>query len=237
MPEITPEQALSEALDVRTAAERANRAKSRFLAAASHDLRQPLEALRLLNAALQEYLLIDDMALNILRDSERVLDVMDRMLGSLLDMNKVDSGAIVPEPRAFRISSLFEDLRGKFSRLAKEKGLGFVIAPCSLGVISDPLLRDSILNNLLSNAVRYTQTGKILLGCRRAGRAVRFEVWDTGAGIPDTELENIFYEFYQIGLPKTDGHQGLAWDCPSSAPTRRCCGIRWDCGQTCLRSF
>lgn len=209
MPEITPEQALAEALDARTAAERANRAKSRFLAAASHDLRQPLQALRLLNAALQEYLLIDDMALNILRDSERVLDVMDRMLGSLLDMSKVDSGTIVPESRAFGISSLFEDLRGKFSLLANEKGLKFIIVPCSLRILSDRLLLDSILSNLLSNAVRYTQHGKILLGCRRLADAVRIEVWDTGTGIPATELENIFDEFYQIGSPERDGHQGL----------------------------
>jgi two-component system, sensor histidine kinase len=206
---LTPAQELAEARAARAAAERANRAKSRFLAAASHDLRQPLQALRLLNAALQEYLLTDDMALNILHDSERALEVMDRLLGSLLDISKIDSGVIVPELQVFRLSDLFNDLRGKFSRMAEEKGLRLVIMPCRLTVRSDRILLDSILSNLLSNALRYTHTGKILLGCRRLGASVRIEVWDTGTGIPEAEFENIFDEFYQIGSPDRDSNQGL----------------------------
>lgn len=206
---LTPAQELAEARAAQAAAERANRAKSRFMAAASHDLRQPLQALRLLNAALQEYLLTDDMALNILHDSERVLEVMDRLLGSLLDISKIDSGVIVPELQVFRLSDLFNDLRGKFSRMAEDKGLRLVIMPCRLTVRSDRLLLDSILSNLLSNALRYTHSGKILLGCRRLGASVRIEVWDTGTGIPEAEYENIFDEFYQIGSPDRDSNQGL----------------------------
>ena len=209
MPELTPARELADAVAALAQAERANKAKSRFLAAVSHDLRQPLQALRLLNAALQEYLLTDDMALNILHDSERALEVMDRLLGSLLDISKIDSGVIVPDLRDLRISDIFNDLRGDFLRLANEKNLDFIIVPSSAVVRTDRILLDAILRNLLANAVRYSGQGKILLGCRRAGEALRIEVWDTGAGIPDDELTNIFDEFYQIGSPDRDRSQGL----------------------------
>ncbi len=195
-PELTPAQELADALVARAQAERENKAKSRFLAAASHDLRQPLQALRLLNAALQEYLLSDDMAMNILHDSERALEVMDRLLGSLLDISKIDSGVIVPDLRDIRIADIFNDLRGDFLRLAREKNLEFIIVPSSAVVRTDRILLDAILRNLLANAVRYSGQGKILLGCRRAGEALRIEVWDTGAGMRENELDNIFDEFY-----------------------------------------
>ena len=209
MTEQSPAQALAAAMAAHAEAERANRAKSRFLAAASHDLRQPLQALRLLNAALQEYLLTDDMALNILRDSERALEVMDRLLGSLLDISKIDSGVIVPDLRDFRISDVFDDLRGEYSLLAREKNLEFVIVRSSRIVRSGRVLLDAILRNLLANAVRYTAKGKILLGCRLAGDCLRIEVHDTGSGIAQDQLENIFGEFYQIGSPDRDSRQGL----------------------------
>ncbi len=209
MAELTPAQQLADAVAALAEAERANAAKSRFLAAASHDLRQPLQALRLLNAALQEYLLTDDMALNILHDSERALEVMDRLLGSLLDISKIDSGVIAPVQRDFRISDIFDDLQGEFLRLANEKNLDFIIVPSSRIVHTDRIMLDAILRNLLANAVRYTRQGKILLGCRLAGQAVRFEVWDTGAGIPEDQFNNIFDEFYQIGAPDRDSRQGL----------------------------
>lgn len=208
-PELTPAQELADALVARAQAERENKAKSRFLAAASHDLRQPLQALRLLNAALQEYLLSDDMAMNILHDSERALEVMDRLLGSLLDISKIDSGVIVPDLRDIRIADIFNDLRGDFLRLAREKNLEFIIVPSSAVVRTDRILLDAILRNLLANAVRYSGQGKILLGCRRAGEALRIEVWDTGAGMRENELDNIFDEFYQIGSPDRDSSQGL----------------------------
>jgi CheY-like chemotaxis protein len=205
----TPEQQLADAVAALAQASRANAAKSRFLAAASHDLRQPLQALRLLNAALQEYLLTDDMALNILRDSERALEVMDRLLGSLLDISKIDSGVIVPDLRDFSVSDIFNDLRGDFVRLAKEKNLELIVVPSTRIVRTDRVMIDAILRNLLSNAVRYTPRGKILLGCRAAGSAVRIEVWDTGVGIPPDQIGNIFDAFYQIGTPDRDNRQGL----------------------------
>ena len=205
----TPAQELADAVAALAQAERANAAKSRFLAAASHDLRQPLQALRLLNAALQEYLTADDMALNILRDSERALEVMDRLLGSLLDISKIDSGVIVPDLRDFRMNDIFDDLRGDFLRLANEKNIEFIVIPSGAVVRTDRTMLDAILRNLLANAVRYTRQGKILLGCRRVGKALRVEVWDTGAGIPEDQLNNIFDEFYQIGSPDRDRNQGL----------------------------
>ncbi|MEQ1889047.1 MAG: ATP-binding protein [Alphaproteobacteria bacterium] len=209
MTELTPAQELAEAVAALAQAERANAAKSRFLAAASHDLRQPLQALRLLNAALQEYLLTDDMALNILHDSERALEVMDRMLGSLLDISKIDSGVIVPDLRDYRISDIFNDLRGDFLRLAREKNIDFVIVPSSRIVHTDRIMIDAILRNLLSNAVRYTRQGKIVLGCRAAGQTVRIEVRDSGIGIPEDQIDSIFDEFYQIGAPDRDSRQGI----------------------------
>lgn len=204
-----PEKELELAIAALQQAERANAAKTRFLAAASHDLRQPLQALRLLNAALQEYLLSDDMALNILRDSERALDVMDRLLGSLLDISKIDSGVIVPDERDFRISELFDDLRSDFLRLSNEKNLDFILVPSSRVVRTDRAMLDAILRNLLGNAVRYTKRGKILVGCRLAGAALRIEVWDSGIGIAESQYSNIFDEFYQIGAPDRDNSQGL----------------------------
>ncbi len=209
MSQATSSQELAEAVAARTEAERANKAKSRFLAAASHDLRQPLQALRLLNAALQEYLLTDDMAMNILHDSERALEVMDRLLGSLLDISKVDSGIINPDMRDFRLSDIFDDLQRDFLRITQEKNLDFSVVPSSAVVRTDRILLDSILRNFLGNAVRYTKRGKLLLGCRKIGEVIRIEVWDTGMGIPDAELNNIFDEFYQIGTPDRDSSQGL----------------------------
>lgn len=209
MSDTTPARELADAFAALEQAERANRAKSRFLAAASHDLRQPLQALKLLNAALREYLLTDDIALNILNDSERALEVMDRMLNSLLEISKIDSGAIIPELADFRIGDMFKDLRGDFLLLTKQKNLGFRIVSSSAVVRTDRALLDSILRNLLGNAVRYTSHGRILLGCRKQGESLRIEVRDTGAGIAPGELDRIFDEFYQIGAPDRDSSQGL----------------------------
>lgn len=209
MSDTTPARELADAFAALEQAERANRAKSRFLAAASHDLRQPLQALKLLNAALREYLLTDDIALNILNDSERALEVMDRMLNSLLEISKIDSGAIIPELADFRIGDMFKDLRGDFLLLTKQKNLGFRVVSSSAVVRTDRALLDSILRNLLGNAVRYTSHGRILLGCRKQGESLRIEVRDTGAGIAPGELDRIFDEFYQIGAPDRDSSQGL----------------------------
>ncbi len=209
MAKLTTAEELANALAALAQAQRANAAKSRFLAAASHDLRQPLQALRLLNAALREYLTADDVALNILQDSERSLEVMDQLLGSLLDISKIDSGVIAPDERHFKISDLLDGLRGDFLRLAKEKDIELIIVPSSRVIYSDPVMLNSILRNFLANAVRYTTRGKILVGCRPAGPSLRIEVWDTGIGIPPGQLSNIFDEFYQIGAPGRDRNQGL----------------------------
>lgn len=209
MSEHSASKALTEAVAALAKAERANIAKSRFLAAASHDLRQPLQALRLLNATLQEYLLTDDIALNILQDSESALEVMDRLLGSLLDISKIDSGVIFPDLRHFRISDLFEGLQAEFLHLAREKNLRFTVVPSRQVICTDRMMLESILRNFLANAVRYTAHGKILLGCRKAGDSIRIEVHDTGIGIPKEHQDMIFDEFYQMGNPDRDSHQGL----------------------------
>ena len=209
MIELTPAEALAKAEIARDAAERANRAKTRFLAAASHDLRQPLQALRLLNAALQEHLQADDVAKNILQDSERALEVMGRLLGSLLDISKIESGGLTPERRHFTVAGLFNDLRGEFQLLAKEKNLRFTVLPSRAVIFSDRLMIEAILRNLLANALRYTRRGKILLSCRRKGDFAHIEVWDTGVGIPEDKFNFIFDEFYRLSNPDGDISQGL----------------------------
>lgn len=209
MAELTPAEALAKAEIARDAAERADRAKTRFLAAASHDLRQPLQALRLLNAALQEHLQADDVAMNILRDSERALEVMGQLLGSLLDISKIESGGLTPDRRHFTVAGLFNDLRGEFQLLAKEKKLRFTVLQSRAVIFSDRLMVEAILRNLLANALRYTRRGKILLSCRRKGDFAHIEVWDTGIGIPEDKFNFIFDEFYRLSGPDGDISQGL----------------------------
>lgn len=190
-------------------AERATVAKSRFLAAASHDLRQPLQAIRLLNAALNEYLAGDDIALNILRDSERTVAVMDNLLSSLLDLSRLESGAVVPDLQNFYIADLLNRLRTEFSRSAARKNLTLKFIDCRQVVLSDPMMLESILRNLLTNALRYTDSGKILVGCRRRGGFLQISVRDTGIGIPEAQQMQIFDPFFQIGNPDRDTRQGL----------------------------
>ena len=200
------ERTMREALEK---AEQATIAKSRFLAAASHDLRQPLQAIRLLNAALNEYLLGDDIAINILRDSERTVAVMDNLLSSLLDLSRLESGAVVPELQNFYIADLLNRLRTEFGRSAARKNLTLKFIDNRQVVLSDPMMLESILRNLLTNALRYTESGKILVGCRRRGAFLRISVWDTGIGIPAEQQQQIFDPFFQIGNPDRDTRQGL----------------------------
>jgi PAS domain S-box-containing protein len=199
------EELLAEAKD---AAELASAAKSRFLAAASHDLRQPLQALAMFVNVLSERDLDDKAKLLISRISD-CSDALERLLGSLLDISKLDAGLFVPQRRDFNVGRVLERLCSEIRPLAEEKGLALHLVPCALQVDSDPGLLDRLLRNLLTNAVRHTETGKILVGCRRAGSNVRVEIWDTGVGIPDDQLDMIFEEFHQVGNPARDRREGL----------------------------
>jgi two-component system CheB/CheR fusion protein len=189
-------------------AESANMGKSRFLAAASHDLRQPLQTLNLLNGMLARKVKEKD-ALELVARSDEAIMAMSGMLNTLLDINQLEAGVVRPEFVDFPIADLFEPLQTEFTYHAKAKGLGWRVAPCALAIRSDPRLLEQMVRNLLSNAVKYTKKGRLLLGCRRHGDKLRIEVWDTGLGIPAAQLRVIFEEFHQIDNPARELSRGL----------------------------
>ncbi len=193
--------------EARDLADRANQGKSRFLATASHDLRQPLQTLALLNGALRR-LDADPESAEALAQQDQAIGAMSRLLNALLDISKLESGAIKPEPTDFTVASLFEELRREFAGLAANKGLRLEIESCQDCVHSDPSLVEQILRNLVSNAVKYTQQGWIRLRCLHENAFVRLEVIDTGIGIPADQIPLIYEEFYQVGVPTNSTREG-----------------------------
>ncbi|MDR6709265.1 two-component system CheB/CheR fusion protein [Novosphingobium sp. 1748] len=189
-------------------AERANIAKSRFLAAASHDLRQPLQSLTLLKSLLRQTV-TGERAKELLTRFAQVLGAMSGMLDTLLDINQIEAGVVEPHLQTFSISEVLERLRDEFTALALASGLSLHMAPCSALVRSDPHLLEQMIRNLLGNAIKYTNHGRILLGCRRRGEKLLVEVWDSGIGIAADQLQSIFEEFHQIGHAPEDGSRGL----------------------------
>jgi two-component system, sensor histidine kinase len=195
--------------EARDQAERASRANSRFLATASHDLRQPLQTLALLNGALRRLVADRPAVTDVLTQQEHAISSMSRLLNALLDISKLESGAVTPNPADFTVGAIFQELREEFSSLAQDKGLGFTVTPCEEFVHSDPALVGQILRNLLSNAVKYTRQGRVELRCLHDDPAcVRIEVLDTGLGIPADQLRYIYDEFYQVGGPHNPARQG-----------------------------
>jgi PAS domain S-box-containing protein len=180
----------------RTSAEIANRAKSGFLAAASHDLRQPLQTLKFLQAALEPHHSGGE-ARNLVAKIGQSLDTMASILSSLLDVNMLESGNLRPSVSEFTVNEIFGPLAEDFVALVQERGLKLRIVRSELIVRSDRRMLAEAIRNLLSNAIRYTDRGQILLGCRRAGNNVRIEVWDSGVGITEDQLPHIFDEYYQ----------------------------------------
>lgn len=207
--DITERKRISEALEqVRLDAERANLAKSRFLAAASHDLRQPLQTLVLIQGLLGKTFK-SERAQKLLRRLDENLGTMGSMLNTLLDINQIEAGNVRAEMVDFRINDTLERMRGDFIDQAAVKGLILRVVPCSLLVHSDPRLLEQILRNLLSNAIKYTEHGKILLGCRRVNGLLKVQVWDTGIGIPQQEMQAIFDEYHQLDNVARQRERGL----------------------------
>lgn len=202
------EAATAELAKQKAAAEQANVAKSRFLAAASHDLRQPMHALGLYVAALKPQLEGRDAA-QTLGKIEATVSAMEELFNAILDVSKLDAGVIVPQRQPVALAALFERLRGDFQAEALSRGLRLRVRSQPLHVVGDPILLDRILRNLLSNALRYTRKGGVLLAARRRGKGVRVQVWDTGVGIAAEHLPRIFQEFYQVDNPQRDRSQGL----------------------------
>jgi two-component system, sensor histidine kinase len=189
-------------------AETANMAKSRFLAAASHDLRQPMHALNLYMGA------FDDGALSargkaILGNMRECGRAMDEMFRALLDISRLDAGSVQPQMRPFDMDSILDRLRSEFEPQAKAKGLEFSVAPCAVNIYSDPAMVERVLRNFVANAVMHSERGRILVGCRRRRPSIRVAVYDTGPGIAADQHEKIFDEFYQAGNPERDRSKGL----------------------------
>ena len=196
----------------RQAAERANKANSAFLAAASHDLRQPVQALSLLNGALRRTVK-NERALEMINSQEHSLTAMTNLLNSLLDISRLDAGAVTPEFEVFPVQRLVDRLSAEFARQARQKGLDFSATPCDAVVSSDPNLLSEIIQNFVSNAIRYTEKGRVRLRCAEQDGHCRIEVTDTGIGIEPDQQEAIFQEFHQgnaAGSSKEGFGLGLA---------------------------
>lgn len=189
-------------------AEEANRAKSVFLASASHDLRQPLHALGLFVVTLSRSELTDKQR-QLLTHIEAASGAAREMLNTLLDFSKVDAGVITARPCAFRLQPLLYKLENEFAPQADARGLFYRTRDTTVTVFADPTLVELILRNLIANAIRYTTQGGLLVACRRRGERVMIEVWDTGVGIPMTQHRAIFKEFHQLGNPERDQRKGL----------------------------
>jgi len=188
--------------------ELANTAKSRFLAMASHDLRQPLHALGLFVAQLRTPLKPRERAKTVERVDAAVTE-MTEMFNSLLDISKLDAGVLTPKIVEFSIARLLQKIEATFDQAAREKGLRLRVMPSDAWVRSDTLLLERILLNLVSNAMRYTLRGGIIVGCRRRAEMLRIEVWDSGPGIPEGHRQNIFGEFFQLPTAERDRYGGL----------------------------
>ena len=189
-------------------AEAANLAKSRFLAAASHDLRQPLHAQGLFVGELQARN-HDAEGASILANLKGSIEAMHDLFNSLLDISQLDARVVVPKQENFSINVVLRELHLDFSPLAREKGLVLRIANSRAVINSDLILLKRIIRNLVSNALSYTNQGKVLVGCRRCGAQLRIQVWDTGIGIHAMDQKSIFDEFHQLHNPERDRRKGL----------------------------
>jgi GAF domain-containing protein/DNA-binding NarL/FixJ family response regulator/anti-sigma regulatory factor (Ser/Thr protein kinase) len=188
--------------------ELANTYKSRFLAAASHDLRQPLHALNLFVAQLRAESDPAERSRLVAR-IDAAVSAMNELFDALLDMSKLDAGVLAPNLTAFPVDHLLKRMETTFADASREKGLQLRVVPSSAWVRSDFILLERILLNLVSNAVRYTPRGGVVVGCRRRGERLRIDVWDSGVGIPEDQQGNIFGEFYQLAGAERDRRGGL----------------------------
>ncbi|MGE5477461.1 MAG: PAS domain S-box protein [Bacteroidales bacterium] len=207
--DITDEVHLQRELIVaREQAERANEAKSRFLAAASHDLRQPFQAMRLFRAALSPYL-TDPRADTVAAKLDEAMNAGEQLLNILLDVSTLEAGIVAAKPAPVSAFDLLARLAREFQPQVEGRGLSFKVMARPALIYTDPVLLERMLRNLLHNAVRYTEAGGILIGARRRGDRLVFQVVDTGIGIPESQQDKVFEDFYQVGNAGRDRAHGL----------------------------
>ncbi|WP_223487255.1 NahK/ErcS family hybrid sensor histidine kinase/response regulator [Pseudomonas sp. A-RE-19] len=207
--QITQRKQIAEALrDARDAAEAANRSKDKYLAAASHDLLQPLNAARLLISTLRERKL-PDVEQVLVERTHQALEGAEDLLTDLLDISRLDQAAVKPDIALYRLDELFAPLVSEFQSVAAAAGLNLRVHMGDYAIHTDLRLMTRILRNFLSNACRYTDEGCILLGARRRGDALRIEVWDTGRGIAADRLDSIFLEFNQLDVGRAADRKGV----------------------------
>lgn len=202
---IKREQALEKA---RKDAEQANAAKTRFLAAASHDLRQPIHALGLFFAELSDRVYSPETALVIDQIGDSIAAI-NSMLNALLDVSKLDAGIVKPVIQPFALAALFEHLQAEFQPIALENHNGLSIRPTLAMVNTDSAMLERMLRNLIGNALRYTENGRVLMAARARGQNIEIQILDNGAGIPEDQFDEIFIEFHQLQNPARDRRQGL----------------------------
>lgn len=189
-------------------AERANISKTKFLAAVSHDLLQPLNAARLFTSALIEQPM-ESKTHSLVRSVSNSLEDVESLLSTLVDISKLDAGAVVPDVISFNVSDLLQNIANEYHQVAQSEGLELRFVPCEVTINSDSQLLARILRNFLSNAIRYTESGRILLGCRRREHGLLIQVWDTGAGIPAAKKQEIFQEFKRLENKHSGQDKGL----------------------------
>ena len=207
--DVTERRITAEALSAaKRQAERASAAKSRFLAAASHDLRQPLQTLALLQGLLAKKV-VGEETHKLVGKIDEALSAMTEMLNTLLDINQIEAGSVKPEKADFPVNDLFDRLRDELTYHAQAAGLALRVVPSALSIRSDRRLLEQMIRNLISNALKYTLSGKVLVGCRCRHGNLRIEIWDTGIGIPELELEAIFEEYHQVDNVARQRSRGL----------------------------
>ena len=208
-------------------AEEANSSKTRFLAAASHDLLQPLNAARLYATSLSEgaagsrSAVVGEMR-KLARNVDLSLEAVEEILTTIIEISRLDAGALKPELHAFAINDILEQLRIEFEPMAREKQVNLEGSSCSLPELSDRRLLRRLLRNLVSNALKYTPSqGRVLVGARRRPGGLCLEVWDTGVGIPEDQQKIVFQEFTRLGSAQQTA-AGLGLDCPLSSASVAC---------------
>ena len=204
--ELQKQNAVAEGARVR--AEEASRSKSRFFAAANHDLRQPLHSLGLFATALRNGS-IDESGRKLIDQILLCTESLEQLFDNLLDISRLDAGQVQVKRETVRVNAVLDRLRSTFATPAEDKGLRLRVRRSRMVLDTDPTLLFRVLSNFVSNAIRYTDKGGVLVACRRRGNILRIEVWDTGVGIQPEQHERVFEEFYQLNNPERDRARGL----------------------------